>query len=204
MQVDGSGNVYLAGWTTSISSISENGHQNTFGGGYHDAFLVKFNSSGIRQWATYYGGIGEDVGQSCVVDASENIYLAGYTTSVNSIAEGGHQNTFGGFFDAFLVKFNSAGIRQWATYYGGIDDDFGFSCVVDASENIYLAGYTTSVTSIAEGGHQNTYGDGGDAFLAKFDNLPICVPSSYSFNDSICQGSAYLFNGVEQNYGRCI
>jgi hypothetical protein len=39
-------------------------------GGNSDAFLVKFNSSGIRQWATYYGGSGEDVGQSCVVDAS--------------------------------------------------------------------------------------------------------------------------------------
>ena len=116
-QVDAFGNVYMAGQTGSATFISAGGHQNTVGGN-SDAFLVKFNSSGIRQWATYYGGIGEDVGQSCVVDASENIYLAGYTTSVNSIAEGGHQNTFGGFFDAFLVKFNSAGIRQWATYYG--------------------------------------------------------------------------------------
>jgi hypothetical protein len=49
--------------------IAVAGHQNTYGGGvYGDAFLVKFNPAGVRQWATYYGGNGDDVWYSCAVD----------------------------------------------------------------------------------------------------------------------------------------
>ena len=49
----------------------------------YDAFLVKFNSSGVRQWGTYYGGTGNDMAYSCATDASGNIYLSGYTTSTS-------------------------------------------------------------------------------------------------------------------------
>jgi len=73
-----------------------------------------------RLWGTYYGGSGGDWGNSVAVDGSGNVYLAGYTQSSDAIAtSGAHQSTFGGNIDAFLVKFNSSGIRQWGTYYGG-------------------------------------------------------------------------------------
>ena len=88
--------------------------------GSSDAFLVKFNSSGVRQWGTYYGGTGYDYSFSCATDASGNIYLSGYTRSTSGIATtGAHQTTLGRGYDAFLVKFNSSGVRQWGTYYGG-------------------------------------------------------------------------------------
>src|SRR5690349_16790852 len=54
------GNVYIAGITMSQTGIAFNGHQNTFGGGNVDAFLVKFNSAGTRIWGTYYGGGGDE------------------------------------------------------------------------------------------------------------------------------------------------
>jgi hypothetical protein len=202
--VDGSGNVYLAGKTCSSSSIAVGGHQNTYGGGslgsciYGDAFLVKFNSAGVRQWATYYGGSEDEQGSSCALDGSGNVYLAGFTLSTTAIASGGYQNTLGGYRDVFLVKFNSSGVRQWATYYGGSSSEEGYSCTVDGSGNVYLTGETNSSTAIALNGHQNTLGVYEDAFLAKFGNAPVCVPSSFSFNDTICQGSAYLFNGINR------
>ena len=181
---DGSGNVYLSGRTNSTNNIASGGYQNTIGGGV-DAFLVKFNSAGIRQWATYYGGSGDDYGSSCAVDGSGNVYLSGRTYSTSSIASGGHQNTIGGGVDAFLVKFNSAGIRQWATYYGGVDVDGGISCALDYSGNIYLAGYTYSTNNIALGGYQDTLSGGICVFLVKFNSAGVRQWATYYGGNSI-------------------
>ncbi len=177
---DASGNVYISGQTfSSASVISTSGsHQVFFGGnGLSDAFLVKFNSNGVRQWGTYYGGAGEDIGYFCATDASGNVYLAGQTTSTlaNVISTAGsHQSAFGGIgtIESFLVKFNSNGTRLWGTYYGGLGDDYGFSCNTDASGNVYLTGLSFSGlgTSIASAGsHQSMFGGFADAFLVKFD-----------------------------------
>ncbi len=76
--VDPSGNVFLAGVTGSASAISSGGFQNTLAGS-SDNFMVKFNSSGSRLWATYYGGPGYDDFPSIAVDAVGNVFLAGYT-----------------------------------------------------------------------------------------------------------------------------
>jgi hypothetical protein len=176
---DGSDNVFLAGHTKSTNNISSGGHQNTFGGDIWDVFLVKFNGAGVRQWATYYGGSLQDYGYSCATDGSGNVYLAGGTSSPNNIASGGHQDTYNFSIDAFLVKFNSAGVRQWASYYGGSDNDGGYSCATDGSGNVYLAGITSSNINIASGGHQNVLEGNSDAFLVKFNSAGVRQWATY-------------------------
>jgi hypothetical protein len=167
--LDGSGNVYLCGATASTTTIASGGHQTSFGG-VNDAFLVKFNSSGVRQWASYYGGSDDDRGTYCHVDKNNNVYLAGRTLSTSSIASSGHQTTHGGDFDAFVVKFNSSGTRQWATYYGGSNIEEHVTCATDTGLNVYLAGTTQSNNNIfSTGGFQNTFGGFSDAFLVKFN-----------------------------------
>ena len=176
---DASGNVYIAGYTYSGTSIATIGsHQSVGGGATYDAFLVKFNSAGIRQWGTYYGGSEDDYGNSCATDAAGNVYMAGWTDtpSGTSIAtSGSHQSAFGGIYDAFLVKFNSAGIRQWGTYYGGDGGDREYSCATDASGNVYMAGHTWSSSNIATSGSHQSVGGGAtyDAFLVKFNSAGI-------------------------------
>lgn len=119
--IDANGNIYLAGTSCTDTGIAFNGFQNTLDDiGNSDAMLVKFDSSGNRLWATYYGGQGGENGYAVAVDAFDNVYLAGETNSETGIASGGHQNSYGagnGFCDAFLVKFDSDGNRLWATYY---------------------------------------------------------------------------------------
>jgi hypothetical protein len=184
---DGEGNIYLAGYTFSSTDIASNGHQNSLGGN-NDAFLVKFNTDGVRQWATYYGGENNEVSYSCATDINGNVFLSGETRSIASIAWNGHQNSIGGDRDAFIVKFNSAGVRQWGSYYGGTEWDGGWGCAADIGENVYLTGNTLSVSSIASNGFQNAYGGNEDAFIVKFDSQGLRLWSTY-------------FGGSEQDFG---
>lgn len=226
---DASGDVFMAGYTASNTStlIATTGsHQSTFGGPSSDAFLVKFNTNGIRQWATYYGGLLSEYGHSCTTDASGNIYLAGYTNSNNSIAiatPGSHQSVSGGAIDAFLVKFDGNGIRQWGTYYGGSGDEVAHSCATDASGNVYMCGSTSSNigTVIAtSGSHQTAYGGGtgfgSDAFLVKFNSNGVRqwgtyyggAGNEYLFNDKTCvtdvNGNVYLTGQTTSSTGIAI
>lgn len=169
--VDGSGNVFLAGNTSSSSGIASGGHQNSPGSN-RDAFLVKFNASGARLWGTYYGGSSYDLGSSCATDGSGNVFLAGHTESNNGIAFNGFQNSRAGNNDAFVVKFSADGTRLWGTYFGGGGDEILYfpGLAVDGSGNVMLAGNTGSSTGIAStGAFQETYGGNYDAFLVKFN-----------------------------------
>jgi Beta-propeller repeat len=168
---DANGNVYLAGQTQTSTEVAYMGHQNTYGGAA-DAYLVKFNGSGERQWATYYGGAFSDWTTMLAVNDSGQVLMAGITYSETAIAEGGHQDTLGGNDDAFLVKFDPSGARLWGTYYGGPESDRAWCVATDpGTQAVYVAGHTASLVAIADGGHQNTYGGGSsDAFLVKFDD----------------------------------
>jgi hypothetical protein len=216
---DGSGNVYLAGYTdtnTGTSIGTTGAHQSAFGLGLYDAFLVKFNSNGVRQWGTYYGGYGDDYGYSCSTDASGNVYLAGGTgsnTGTVIATTGAHQSAYGGANDAFLVNFNPSGVRQWGTYYGGSGDDQGLSCSTDASGNVYLAGYTNSNTGTViatTGAHQSAIGGGYDAFIVNFNTSGVRQWGSYyggSGDDSglscstDASGNIYLEGATYSNTG---
>ncbi|MBK7384909.1 MAG: SBBP repeat-containing protein, partial [Flavobacteriales bacterium] len=187
--VDGSGNVYLAGYSLgSLTGIASGGHQNAHAGN-NDAFLVKFNSAGVRQWGTYYGGAEDETRSSCATDGSGNVYMAGITLSSSGIASGGHLNTPAGQIDCYLVKFNSAGQRQWGTYYGGLYDESAGNCAVDGSGNVYLSGSTSSYSGITTtGSHQDYHGGeipayqegtSTDAFLAKFNTSGVRLWSTY-------------------------
>ncbi|MBK6522364.1 MAG: hypothetical protein IPG08_08505 [Sphingobacteriaceae bacterium] len=72
---------------------------------------------GVRIWGTYYGGNGGDSALNNAVDASGNVWIGGTTSSTNgnSIATvGSHQVIYGGGADnAYIAKFNAAGVRQW-------------------------------------------------------------------------------------------
>ncbi len=173
--IDSLNNIFITGTTSSNTNISTTGvYQSSLGGGI-DAFIEKFDSSGTRQWGTYFGGTAIDQSYGIAIDRIGNLLIAGFTASSSSIATSGANKTSysGGGYDAFVSKFNSSGTNCiWATYYGGSGGDFGQGISIDQNNNVYMAGYTSSTTGIASSGSwQSTYGGGvDDAFIVKFDS----------------------------------
>ena len=208
------GNVYMCGSTGSIDGIATTGAHKTTFGGVTDAFVAKFNSSGSRQWGTYFGSTGFEILYSCDVDDSLNVYVAGHTNSTSGISTAGAYQEYnnGGQYDAILAKFDKTGKLSWATYYGGQARERGEECAVDDSGFVYLAGQTTSLSSIASSnGHQSTKGGTVDAYLVKFgecyetlDSVSISVCNSYtSPSGKYVWSSAGTYLDTLTNEGGC-
>ena len=182
---DAQNNVYVTGFTSSSFGISTStGHQQTNGGGNNDAFLAKFDAAGVNLlWGTYYGATGEDGGTALEIDNSGKVFLAGNTSSTLNIATAvSHQSVIGSAEDGFVVQFNSNGVRQWGTYFGGSDVDYIFDMVIDQYNDILFCGQTLSPNAISSvGAFQPNIGDVNnyDAYFAKFSNAGNLQLSTY-------------------------
>src|SRR5690606_32005933 len=151
---DATGNVYMTGQTNSSTNIATAGaHQTNHGGGSEDGFIVKFSTTGVRLWGTYYGGTNLDWTHDLVCNTSGDVYVAGHTYSATGIATpGSFQPTYSSstnVYDAFLVKFNSSGTRLWGTYYGDVGHDWAQGLALDPSGNIYMTGHTLNSLNLA-------------------------------------------------------
>jgi len=96
---DSSGNIYVTGYT--LGGLDGNTNS-----GSYDMFLVKYNSSGTKQWTKQLGTSSVDKGRGVTTDSSDNIYVTGGT---DGDLDG---NTNSGSVDIFLVKYNSDGVKQ--------------------------------------------------------------------------------------------
>jgi len=96
---DSSGNVYVTGGT-------KGGLDGNTSAGNTDLFVVKYNSSGTKQWTKQLGTSSNDNANGVATDSSGNVYVTGYTYG------GLDSNTNWGKNDIFLVKYNSDGVLQ--------------------------------------------------------------------------------------------
>lgn len=126
---DGSGNVYMAGYT------ADNLDGNPNAGGY-DIFLAKYDSSGGKRWTKLLGTTSEDIARGVAVDKAGNAYVTGETYGN---LDG---NVNAGSNDIFLAKFDPSGVKQWTKLFGTSSYNRGSGLAVDSSGDIYITGYS--------------------------------------------------------------
>jgi hypothetical protein len=94
-------------------------------------------------WSTTFGGSDDDAAYSVVIDASENLFLAGGTRSTNFPATVGALQTAnaGGETDGFITHIDKNGqINIASTYYGYADYDQIYFVDLDKQSNVYVFG----------------------------------------------------------------
>jgi hypothetical protein len=166
--VDSGGLVYVTG-TASRDFPIKNPIQ-SYGGGSRDVFIAKFNEAALVS-ATYLGGSGHDRGLGVAVDTAGAIYVTGATTSPNLSSDGSIQPTYGGAFDAFVMKLNPHGNSLlYTTYLGGSSFDSGNGIAVDNNGFAYVVGETISTNYPTRNPLQRVHKGGvKDAFVTKLN-----------------------------------
>ncbi len=149
--VDGFGNAYVAGTTSSADFPAINGYQARHSPAT-DAFLVKVNPAGSALlFASVFGGDQTDFGNQVSLDPSGNIIVTGTTNSrdfplLNSVVpvpDAAQPKAM-----AFVTKFNPAGTTLiFSTLLGegdaaSAENTFGRGVTTDSSGNVYVVGTT--------------------------------------------------------------
>ena len=150
--IDSEGNSYITGDTTG----NLDGQIKTGG---RDAFIVKYDTNGNKQWTKLLGAAGRYTkGRGIAIDDVSNCYITGYT---NGNLDG---QTLTGGNDAFIVKYDTNGNKQWTKLLGAAGSStFGEGIAIDNVNNCYITGDT-------DGNLEGEIKTGEvDAFIVKYD-----------------------------------
>jgi hypothetical protein len=195
--IDSAGNAYVAGVTDATDfPVTAGAFQSTLKANAtpgSNAFLTKLNPTGTALvYSTYLGGSTYDQANGIAVDASDNAYVVGLTTSTDfpvtagafqSKNNGATNSTGNGFVttNAFVSKMNPTGTALvYSTYLGGNGNDnfpavgdSGAAIAVDASGNAYVTGLAASSDfPVTKGAYQVTNSDGSygqNVFVTKLN-----------------------------------
>ena len=173
--VDGSGNAYVVGDSTSptVDFDPAGGHSwytnyEYPSPIYFDAWLCKYDRDGNFQWARAWGGNGYDDCCAVSVDGLGHVYVAGMFGSTNNTCDfnadtnaphvAAPLNAHGPFLnvlDSFLCRYDSDGRFRWARSWGSTNDDPAQGVAADGLGNVYVTGYFGSQMS-SDGGPHDT------------------------------------------------
>ena len=151
--VDSANNIYVSGYSKGdLDSITNLGNN-------YDLFLVKYNSSGSKQWTQLLGSSSDNYyGYRVTGDSADNIYLTGKTNGSLD------NNTNEGNYDILLIKYDSYGTKLWSQQLGTTEEDIGYGVAADSADNIYVTGSTKKNLD------NNTYAGDKDIFLVKYNS----------------------------------
>ena len=194
--VDGAGNAYVIGETSSADFPATTGAFQTSLAGSYDVFVTKLNANGSALvYNTYLGGSGDDEGYNIAVDNSGNAFITGETNSTNfPTTAGAFQATKSGSYEAFVTKLDSSGASLgYSTYLGGQSYDGGTGIAVDASGDAYVAGITQSSNfPTTPGAFQTTWSGSEKAFVTKLNNTGTALVYSTYLGGSSSDGASSI------------
>ncbi|MCL4551586.1 MAG: peptidoglycan DD-metalloendopeptidase family protein [Bacteroidetes bacterium] len=112
---DKNNNIYIVGSTSS------------FGSGWYDVLILKFDSNGSLIWSKTWGGSSYDAGYGISIDSNDNLIISAESYSFGT--------------SAVLLKFDNNGNYLWGkSWKSTVSYDAAYSLTIDLSGNIILTG----------------------------------------------------------------
>ncbi len=143
-------------------------------GNYGDIYIVKIDSGGNVLWSKTVGGFDDDASASIIQTSDGGCAIVGYTLSFGA-----------GYWDIYLIKFDSIFNIQWSRTIGGLDWDLGYSITQTPDKAYIIAGSTYS------------FGDGSytDVYIIKVDSGGnLCSPCASGSGAFISSHSPLVFS----------
>lgn len=150
----------LNGTLTFYNANDTTGGTLTLANAWSNPILVEYNSAGVYQWSNWIPTTTPGaVSQSCAVDSVGSVYVTGRSSAGVIMYPGtGITIPASSGTGAFLVKYNSAGVCQWASRgVDGTGGDAGTMVVTDRS-NVYLSTITVTATATVYNSDGTTFG----------------------------------------------
>jgi len=155
--LDGNGNAYIAGKTSSTTFPTMAAAQATLGvSSCYSSFVTCYNGfvTAIKAdgsaliYSTYLGGSVNDQVNSIAADSSGDAYVTGSAQSPSfpklnayqASFDGGGTCSAGSCGDAFVTKLSPAGALVFSTFLGNTGNNIGNGIALDGSNNIYITG----------------------------------------------------------------
>ena len=192
--VDATGNVLVAGSTSSPDFPVSSGALQSALQGTQNLFIAKLDSRHRLVFSTYLGGSGADAPAALQTDSAGSIYVAGSTTSLDFPTTAGsfqpaplvplwNSTSPGGFVAAIAADGRAL---AWSTYVPSLDADTASLGVtqlaVTASGEAYVAGQAGASFPVTASAPQICFGGGwpGDGFVAHLDNRGALLDATYA------------------------
>lgn len=168
--LDGDGDIYLTGYTTSSSYPRVNSFDITYNSN-RDAFLTKVKADGSA--LVYSGFIGHNSledGFAIAVNEDKEATVVGHTQSLQFPLNNAVQSAIGTptcrtqpcTADLFIAKFSADGRRYlFSSYLGGTGADQSRGVALSAAGDAWVTGYTASVNFPFMNGLFPRHGGGG-------------------------------------------
>ena len=173
--IDGSGNAYITGETSSTDFSTVNGYDATYSGST-DAFVTVLNSTATAiSYSTYLGDTALDTANGLALDSTGKVVIAGetgsnsYPTTVGAYDTGTLSGN-AGFISKLDTGLSGAASLLYSTFVEGVGDDYFNDIAVNSSDEIIASGITFSATMpTTVDALDSALGGGNDAYLAVLD-----------------------------------
>jgi hypothetical protein len=174
LTIDDAENVYVTGHFAGTTDFDPGvGTYNLTSAGLYDIYISKLDANGNFVFAKSMSGTGDNHSLSIAMDASGNIFTAGYFYSTCDFDPGlgVHELTAVGSTDIFISKLDASGNFVWVKQIGGTLLDNVFSMKLDVTGNIYTCGYFQGTVDFDPGPGTTNYTSAGvqDIFILKLD-----------------------------------